>query len=190
MLRFRLSLSLSLSLLSLTPVARGQVPVVTIHDRVIADLGLPGFDIQEPALGVSRSRRLGAAQKPSAGGPMRAVLATSQSSSWTAQEVLPPGPAFHAVDASIALVDGPEQKFVLFGLNGAFSSGGRFATRRGLQHPRSLIGERPTRELRTTADPARLSFRTSPGCCAVLRTTFSCSSGPAAASATCARATE
>lgn len=99
--------------------------MVTIHDRVIADLGLPGFDIQEPALGVSRSRRLGAAQKPSAGGPMRAVLATSQSSSWTAQEVLPPGPAFHAVDASIALVDGPEQKFVLFGLNGAFSSGGK-----------------------------------------------------------------
>ncbi len=100
-----------------------------IHERVIADLGPAGLDYNEPALAMTRRKQLGAAQcsqsAPFLDRPVRAMLGTNQSGSWTAQPLLSSAPPNYAgVDVAVAVIDPAADAFVLFAMNSPFGSGG------------------------------------------------------------------
>jgi len=92
---------------------------VRISDRVVADLGDPAGDFNEPDVCVSREHRIAAAQWSTAPGPQlnaRFAYGTNQSGGWTSG----PLTGFSAFDVSIALADNTPgaNKFVIAGISG------------------------------------------------------------------------
>lgn len=126
-----LSLSLACSLALLTTAVAAQAPTVTVHERVIADLGTTGLDYTEPALAMTRRRQFGAAVPLSApigvDRPVHALIGTNQSGSWMRTVLTtplpPPAVSFPGADLSIAVVDASADEFVLFGLGNPFNNG-------------------------------------------------------------------
>lgn len=116
--RFALALSLTLCASSLlADVSRGQAPTVAIQERSIADLGPPGFDVNESALAIRSEHRLAATTtaQASASQLARQARGSNESSAWFSGD--PATPSAYCGDLSLAVRDyTPEHNlFVVMG---------------------------------------------------------------------------